>query len=184
MEIAEAKGLVAHLGEHPSLVRGVDVAVVVVDDRADPDSRRRGQIDVAGIVVRQHLLEDDRRVLLDHWYPRPVQLEDVVESLLVEREPALDVVGGVALRLDREAVGRKGSEEDARQSLLDVGVDDLPDPSEARPRRRHQGRDSIDAERLADSSGCRRRASSQLFRPGRGRFLLWRSAGPSSEVEM
>ena len=65
MQVAEPEGRVAHLGEHPALVGGVDVAVVVVDDRADPDPGRRGEVDVAGVVVGEHLLEDDRGVALD-----------------------------------------------------------------------------------------------------------------------
>ena len=39
MHVAEPEGVVAHFGEHPALVAGVDVTVVVIDQRADPDAR-------------------------------------------------------------------------------------------------------------------------------------------------
>ena len=42
MHVAEPEGLVAHFGEHSALVAGVDVAVVVVDKRTDPDASRGG----------------------------------------------------------------------------------------------------------------------------------------------
>ena len=45
--MSKTKRLIAHLGEHPSFVRGVDRTIVVVDENANSESRGGLEIYVA-----------------------------------------------------------------------------------------------------------------------------------------
>lgn len=38
MDVPYSKGLVAHLSEHPTLVGGIDVTIVIIDDRANANA--------------------------------------------------------------------------------------------------------------------------------------------------
>src|SRR5581483_2744675 len=72
VDVAQAERFVAHLREHPALIRGVDFPIVVVDERADADAGRATQIDVARVKRREHLSKDQARVVLDEAVTRPV----------------------------------------------------------------------------------------------------------------
>ncbi len=70
------------------------------------------------------------------------------------------------------------------EALLDVAVDDLPGLVKAGVRSWSSALRRGPVPRLSRTRLIPATARSQLSLPGRGRFLLWRSAGPSSEVEM
>ena len=101
---------------------------------------------------------------------------------LVEVQPLLRIVFRELLRLDGKAKRGQGPQEDAVQAQLQIFVDDIIDAIEAGFRRGHQGPDPVGTQNFLGSPNPAT-ASSWLFPPGLGRFLLCRSAGPSSEVE-
>ena len=69
---------IAHLGKHPTLVRDVDRAVVVVDKSTDADACWAHQVDIARLTRGKHLLEHHRGVVLDKIEPTAIQIDDVV----------------------------------------------------------------------------------------------------------
>jgi hypothetical protein len=106
-----------------------------------------------GILILLDALNEapDPVALLRERHSVPVELEDVVEAVFVETKPALNVVSNMLLRLDCKPIARERPQEDPRQPLLEVAVDDLTDALEAALGRRHQCRHTVGAKRLADA---------------------------------
>src|SRR5262249_8749911 len=146
VDVPESEGLIHHLREHTTLIRSVDVAIIVVDDRTDPDPGRTHEVNVSCLERCQHLGQDRCGILLDEEEASLVELNDVVEAVEVKVEPALNIVGPVGLSLDRESVWGEGAEEYLVEPKTYILVYNLMDPSKASFGRRHERTDAVPAE--------------------------------------
>src|SRR6266545_6612344 len=123
MNVSKAERVITHFGQHPRLVGGVDVTVVIENDRTDCGAGRTLEVDVAGRKGRKDTPEEELRVGLSEVPSAAVHVHDVVERLEIEAEKLSDAVGRRLRRFGSKAEWAERSQKNRAESLSEIFVD-------------------------------------------------------------
>ena len=72
--------MIAHLREHPGFVCRIHIAIVVVDEDVQASTRRRLQVNIAGSLRRENLLEEDLCLDLDEIVALLIDFKNVIQT--------------------------------------------------------------------------------------------------------
>src|SRR5580704_6639279 len=112
--------MISNFGQHPTLVRRVNISVIVVDNSCNAYPRWAHQIHVAGIATGEHLRQNRACIKFRECDPPLVKRDYVVQAFTIEIEPSIRVVTHVSLCFDREAIRRKWPQKNPVEILREV----------------------------------------------------------------
>lgn len=92
VNVPKPESVVAGLGQHPAFIRRENTSIVVVNKRANANTCRTAQVNVADGAVRKHPSENECRVEFPERRSRAIDLENASQASLVESKPFVDVV--------------------------------------------------------------------------------------------
>lgn len=125
VNIAEAKAAISHLSEHSGLVRGINIAVIVVDDDRDASACRRLQVNESRWERCEDFGKQDFRIGLGDVYSLSVQIDDVGEAVLVEVQKTLCFIARLCVGPGCKSVRADRAEKDGVESQPYILIDDF-----------------------------------------------------------